>query len=142
MQEKTGIELTVSYALFYPLLHFFSAIGLSLLIILAYMLIGRMPVYYEPLFILILIIRGFLFIRIPYFILLNNELLIMNRFGKTQKKYAFENLKDFHFENKKLFLLVNGKYKKIRVNSIFISSKNWQKLRSIINASDLSKELH
>lgn len=105
-------------------------------------MVGRIPEWFESLFIAILILRGFLFIRIPYFELNDSELIIYNRFGGRQKSYPFQELSDFHFENNKLYLKRRKKSKIVRVSKIFVPPKKWDEFVAYIKQGDLTKELH
>ena len=134
--------MVIYYSLFYPLLHFAFAIGLSALILFAYFFIGRIPELFESCFILVLIIRGFLFLKIPYFIISKKGLIIYNRLGGKQKHYKYSSLKDIQIENQSLYLKQSSKAKKIRISKIFINSNNWDKLISHLKSEDITKELH
>lgn len=130
------------YAIFYPLLHFVFAIGLSTLIIIAFFYANRTPEIYETLFIVILIVRGFLFIRIPYFELNPTSLIIYNRFGTSQKTYHYSGLSEFQIEKDRLLVNHNGKVKKVRISRMFMQANKWDELIAMLKAEDLAKELH
>jgi hypothetical protein len=134
--------LKIYYAIFYPFLHFVFAIGLSALILFANITIGRPPEIFESLFIVILIIRGFLFIRIPYFELLDHTLVIYNRFGKHQKSYPFDSIENFIIENNKVYIDSKGKVRKVRISRMFVSKSKWDEFLAFLKSSDLKKELH
>lgn len=109
---------------------------------IAYAIADRVPELFESVFILILIIRGFLFITIPYFSITEKELIIFNRFGTSHKTYKFSHLSDFQIERNKLYVKQSGKVKKVRVSRIFIQPKRWDELMALMKAKDLTKELH
>ena len=142
MREMTGIKLKVYYSRFYPVFYVLLAFVLTLLISFSFFISQRAPLYYELIFIALLIFRAIQFLRVPYFLISESELIILNRVGKNHKKYRYNQLEDFHFEKNKLFVLINGKSKKVKISRLFVSKSNWERLRSLIVLSDLKNELH
>lgn len=142
LRLKPGNKLKVYYTVLYPILHFIAGIGLSVLIFIAYLLIGRSVEYFELVFILVLFARGILFLKVPYFILKENEIQILNRFARVYKRYYYSSLEDFQFEGSKLFVLKKGKLQKVKISKLFLSRKSWNELIMFIQRSDLKKELH
>ena len=134
--------MKVYYAFFYPILHFVLALLLFTLVIIAYVWVDRYPWWVELCFTGILILRGILFFRIPYFELSEKELKIYNRFGRAYKVYRFNSWQDFHWEGNKLFVIQKGKSKKVKVSRIFVSIKKWKAFRSVLNHENLKSELH
>lgn len=134
--------MKVYYAIFYPILHFILASLLIFLLALAFFLVDRTPLWFEIVFISVLLIRGFLFFKLPYFELRENQLIIFNRLGGSFKKYSFNSIKDFHWEEDKLFVLQKGKSVKVKVSKVFVSAKNWKNFKSLIRQANLGSELH
>ncbi|MEZ4936153.1 MAG: hypothetical protein R2799_01015 [Crocinitomicaceae bacterium] len=134
--------MRVFYARFYPFLHFIFAIGLTILLFLANRVAFREPEVYEITFIIVLCIRGSLFIGVPYFEFFERELVIYNRFFGKQKVYKFDSLSDFHFEGYKLYMKTVNKSKKVSISRMFISQNDWDLMVMYLKESDLTKELH
>ena len=103
---------------------------------------SRVPEYYEIAFILVLIVRGFLFILIPYFEINKDEIVLLNRFGGVQKRYLFQDFSDFHFEGNQLYLKTGDKSKKVRISKMFVPQNKWDQWVSFMKQNDLTKELH
>ena len=134
--------MKIYYSKFYPALHFIFAIVLIVLIMIAKKVASRVPEYYEIAFILVLIVRGFLFILIPYFEINKDEIVLLNRFGGVQKRYLFQDFSDFDFEGNQLYLKTGDKSKKVRISKMFVPQNKWDQWVSFMKQNDLTKELH
>ncbi len=89
-----------------------------------------------------IIVVGFLYLYQPYFELRNNELVLFNLMGMELRNYKFNSLSEFNLDGNKIYLEMDGKMKRIRLNASMAKTEEWEQFISLLKREDFTNELH
>jgi len=89
-----------------------------------------------------LVVSGLLYMRNPYFDVYPDHVLVHALIGPVKKKYPFKQLSDFIVEGEKIYILFNGKKKRVWIGKMMADKEKWSQFLLLIRASDPSGELH
>lgn len=122
---------------------FFVIMSLIILVLHLYLinLTGRTQPLNMLSAILILVV-GILYLNRPYFELTSTEIQLYAPLGYVVRRYNFTSYSDLDWDGKKLYLIQDGKRKRIRVSAMMSNKAQWQQFLQAIQGDDLIKELH
>lgn len=92
--------------------------------------------------VVMLVVSGLLYMRNPYFDVYPDHILVHALIGPVKKKYPFNQLSDFIVEGEKIYILSNGKKKRVWIGKMMADKEKWSQFLLLIRASDPSGEVH